>query len=173
MNVINPCLNDATITPNAQTNPAGYAYTGASPPADFTLTPFTIVPMFCIETFSCTTVAGTPDICSIGGVSTFDSATGAFQFATTDMATYVAGVYTLQITSTIGTVSNTVTFDLNLLDPCSTATITLSTSPFIDETENLGAFESTQSWDLTPLHTIDTQVDCGSYELEFYLNDGS
>ena len=63
--------------------------------------------------------------------------------------------------------------ELLLVDPCFTVDLQLELSPFIDETENLGAFESTQSWDLAPLHTIDTQVDCGSYELEFYLNDGS
>ena len=88
------------------------------------------------------------------------------------MVTYVPGVYTLEITSTIGSVSNVVTFDLTLVDPCNSATITLAASPFVDETDVLGAVETTQSWDLTPLHSIDTLVDCGSYELDFYLNDG-
>lgn len=89
------------------------------------------------------------------------------------MATYAAGDYTLQITSTIGSVSDTATFDLTLLDPCSAATISLTPSPFVDETDDLGAAETTQSWDLATFHTIDTLVDCGSYELEFYINDGS
>lgn len=78
VNVIDPCLNDATISGNTQTNPADYSYTGITPSADFTLTPFTINPTFCMQTFSCLTLVGTPDICSIPGVSSFDAATGAF-----------------------------------------------------------------------------------------------
>lgn len=61
------------------------------------------------------------------------------------MVTYVAGVYTLQIKSKVGTVTNVVTFDLTLVDPCPTATISLNTSPFADETDILGAAETTQS----------------------------
>ena len=89
------------------------------------------------------------------------------------MATYVAGVYTIQITSTIGSVSNFVTFDLTLVDPCPTATITLNPSPFVDETDDLGAPETTQPWDLSAMGTLNTNVNCGAYEFEFYLNDGS
>ena len=77
VNVIDPCLNDATITPNAQTNPAAYSYTAFSPAATFTLNPFTIFPTFCVETFSCLTLVGT-EICSVPGVSTFDTTTGAY-----------------------------------------------------------------------------------------------
>lgn len=63
VNVINPCRNGATITPNSQTNPAAYAYTGSTPPAIFTLTPFTIDPSFCTQTFTCFTLIGTTGIC--------------------------------------------------------------------------------------------------------------
>ena len=55
------------------------------------------------------------------------------------MATYPDGVYEIQITSKIGTTSNVVTFDLTLVDPCPTATISLNTSPFVDEIDDLGA----------------------------------
>ena len=116
---------------------------------------------------------GQPEICSIPGISSFDAATGSFQFGTTDMVTYPDGVYKIEITSTISSESNVVTFDLTLVDPCPTATISLNSSPFGDETNDLGAAETTQSWDLASLHTIDTLVDCGTYELQFYLNDGS
>ena len=132
--MIDPCLDHATIAPNPQNNPPDYLYTGYSPAADFALSLFTVFPPICTQTFSCLTQAGSPDICSIPGVSTFDTATGAHQFGTTDIATYVPGVYTLQITSTIGSVTSAVTFDLTLVNPCPTATISLNSSPFIDET---------------------------------------
>ena len=76
--VIDPCLENATVAPNPQTNPPDYHYTASSPAADFTLTPFTIDPVFCIETFSCLTTVGPTDICTIVGVSTFSTTTGAF-----------------------------------------------------------------------------------------------
>lgn len=60
-----------------------------------------------------------------------------------------------------------------MVDPCPTATISLNPSPFVDETDDLGAAETTQPWNLATMQTIDTLVDCGAYNLEFYLNDGS
>ena len=75
--MIDPCLNDAVITPNAQTNPAAYSFTAFAPAATFTLNPFSIFPTFCVETLSCVTVVGS-EICSIAGVSTFDTATGDY-----------------------------------------------------------------------------------------------
>lgn len=62
---------------------------------------------------------------------------------------------------------------MTLVDPCPTASISLNPSPFLDETEDLGAAETTQSWDLASLYSLDTLVNCGSIELEFYLSDGS
>ena len=79
--LIDPCLNSATITATAQTNPADYAYTGASPLASFSLNPFTIFPSFCgVPTYSCLVIVGTPDICSITGTTTatFNTSTGSY-----------------------------------------------------------------------------------------------
>ena len=143
--LIDPCLNSATITATLQTNPTDYAYTGATPLASFSLNPFTISPSFCVPTYSCTIIVGTPDICSITGTSTasFSATTGKYQLSTTDIVTYVPGVYTFKITATVGSKTNFITFDLKLVDPCSTATITLKTSPFADESKVLGAAETT------------------------------
>ena len=52
-------------------------------------------------------------------------------------------------------------------------TISLSPSPFVDETDDLGTFETTQPWDITTMSTLTTNVNCGSFDLVFYLNDGS
>ena len=78
VNVIDVCLNNAVIMPSVQTNPPDYLYTAFAPPADFSLTPFTVFPPFCIETLSCATIVGPADLCSIPAVSTFDAVTGAF-----------------------------------------------------------------------------------------------
>ena len=59
------------------------------------------------------------------------------------MVAYVPGVYTLQIISTIGSVSSSVTLDLTLVNPCSEVNISLNPSPFFDETDILGTPEST------------------------------
>ena len=55
------------------------------------------------------------------------------------MAKYVPGTYRFKITATVGSKSNFITFDLKLVDPCSSATIILKTSPFTDESKVLGA----------------------------------
>ena len=123
--LIDPCLNSATIMATSQTNPADYAYTGDSPLASFSLNPFTISPLFCEPTYSCFVIAGSPDICSISGATTatFNTGTGSYQLSTTDMAAYVPGVYSFKITATVGSSTNVTTFDLELVDPCPTATI--------------------------------------------------
>ena len=128
-----------------QINPADYAYTGASPLSSFSLNPFTISPSFCVATYSCVVIAGFPDICSISGATTatFNTGTGSYQLSTTDMATYVPGVYKFKITATVGSTTSSITFDLKLVDPCPTATITLKTSSFVDEFNVLGAVETT------------------------------
>lgn len=146
VNLIDPCLDSASIIATAQTNPADYAYTGALPIASFSLNPFIISPSFCgVSTYSCSTIIGTPDICSVTGTTTatFNTATGSYELNSNDMATYVPGTYRLKITAKIGSKSNFITFDLKLVDPCSTATITLKSSPFVDETKILGASETT------------------------------
>ena len=118
--MIDPCLNSASITATTQTNPADYAYTAASPLASFSLNPFIISPSFCMPTYSCLVTVGTPDICLITGATTatFNTATGNYQLNSTDMLTYVPGIYTFKITATVGSISSFITFDLKLdIDP--------------------------------------------------------
>jgi len=172
--LIDPCLDSATIMATSQTNPLDYAYTGAAPFASFSLNPFTISPTFCVPTYSCLVIVGTPDICSITGSSaaSFSTLTGKYQLSTTDIATYVPGVYTFKITASVGSKTNFITFDLKLVDPCPTATITLKSSPFVDESKILGAAETTQAWNLSSMYAINTLVNCGSFDLQFYLIDG-
>lgn len=72
--VIDPCLDHAVLSPSPQTNPPEYSYIGST---DFTLNPFSVFPTICAQIFSCVTQVGSVDICSIPGVSTFDTATGS------------------------------------------------------------------------------------------------
>jgi len=104
VNLIDPCLDSATITVTAQANPADYAYTAASPLAFFSLNPFTILPSFCVPTYSCFVISGTPDICSVTGTTTatFNSSTGNYQLSTTEMDKYVPGIYRFKITAAVG-----------------------------------------------------------------------
>ena len=59
------------------------------------------------------------------------------------MAIYVPEVYRFKITAKVGSITNFITFDLKLVDPCSSAKITLKPSPFVDESKILGAAETT------------------------------
>ena len=86
--IIDPCLDHATLTPQSQTNPSTYYYTGDSPAAQFTLNPFEIEPEgFCTATYSCKVVSGPrTDLCTIDETGpeiakgVFDPVTGEYTF---------------------------------------------------------------------------------------------
>ena len=84
--------------------------------------------------------------------------------------------YTVTVTGTTGLVTSTSisqTFNLRVKNPCPSTIISLNPSPFVDETDFLGEPETIQTWDISTMNTLDTHVDCGSFDLVFYLNDGS
>lgn len=51
--IIDPCLDPQSVTATAQTDPAGYRYTGSNPSSSFTLTAFEVYPPICPITYSC------------------------------------------------------------------------------------------------------------------------
>ena len=115
-------------------------------------------------------------------VSVFDSDSRTFTFEyTPDLDPLVDRLalfkdYTVTVTGTTGLVTSTSisqTFNLRVKNPCPSTIISLSPSPFVDETDDLGAPETNQSWDISTMNTLDTHVNCGSFDLVFYLNDGS
>ena len=53
------------------------------------------------------------------------------------MANYPAGSYEIKITGTVGSQSDFITFVMELVDPCPTATISLNQSPITDDTYTL------------------------------------
>lgn len=83
VDVIDPCLNHAVLTPQGQLDPPSYLYTGDA--VTFTLTPFVIDPVgFCTPTYQCTETGGSRlDLCSFSdGITsaTFNSVTGNYVF---------------------------------------------------------------------------------------------
>jgi len=102
-----------------------YSYTGVSSKVEFTLSPFTVDPPACAVTYSCEVVAGPRlDICTVNDGSTqatSDPSSGDYSFESTDMANYPPGTYEIKVTGTVGTQSDSITFVMELVDPCPTA----------------------------------------------------
>ena len=115
IDVIDPCLNDAILTAQPQTNPVDYLYTGDSPMAQFTMNPFIINPVgFCIVQHSCAMVSGPSafDLCSINNGLTngfFDPVTGNWSFESFDQKEVILpGTYTMEISGKVGSTIKTV-----------------------------------------------------------------
>ena len=143
LNFIDPCLSPFSFSTTAQTNPSAYGYDDVN--LDFVLTEFSITPSVCEITYACTQVSrvdGTAsdlacDDFNLDG--TFDSSgtDGELKFNTTpSQQDYIdqnvaPGAYTIQITGTATTSSQTkvVSITLTLTDLCSQPTLSLPTSP--------------------------------------------
>ena len=65
------------------------------------------------------------------------------------------------------------TVNLVLTDPCPTSTLTLSATPFVDSTYVLRDPSQAQSWVDLNLYTVDTLVDCGPIQVEFFNDDAT
>ena len=77
------------------------------------------------------------------------------------MANYPAGTYEFRITGTVGTLSDSISFTVNFVDPCLTAEITLLSSTLSDDSYVLRAEKQPHSWKYSDIFTIATTVDCG------------
>ena len=88
----------------------------------FTMTPFQVEPPICTFTYSCAMTAGDRlDLCSIVDGDTqgvFDPINGNYEFFSIDMANYIPGQYTFEITGTVGDKSASSTFVMTLVNPC-------------------------------------------------------
>ena len=139
-----PCPDPESVMMTLQTSPAAYYYTAQTPKMQFTMTPFVVSPPICSFTYTCSVTAGSRlDLCAIADGSThgvFDPITGNYQFYSIDMAKYLPGQYTFEITGTVGTKSAFATFVMTLVDPCPTTTLTIiQPDPFADKTYILRA----------------------------------
>ena len=85
MEVIDPCINHVTVTPQLQTIDTlpTYYYTGDTPSAQFTMVAFAIDPDFCTPVHSCDMISGARlDLCSIAESETsgtFNAASGDYE----------------------------------------------------------------------------------------------
>ena len=128
-----------SISVPAQTDPSDYLYTLNSPAASFVMVPFVVNPSSCSIVYSCAVTSGPRSgLCSISDgstIGTFASSTGDYSFESYDVPNYPEGPYVFQITGTTGSnldVTDTTTFTLNLINPCTSATLSLNPTPFTD-----------------------------------------
>jgi len=65
-------------------------------------------------------------------------------------------------------------FIVELLDPCASATIKVSTSPFTDQTYLIGDPEIRQTWTNAALATLSISAQCGDFAIKrFYTKAGT
>ena len=84
------------------------------------------------------------------------------------MATYPPGSYIFTLTGKIGDQTTYATFNLMFQNPCVFTTVTIiKPSTFGDGEYILRDPSFGYAWDLTTIATIDTQVDCGSFDVAF------
>ena len=175
--VLNSCNNPFSLVASPASNPPDYLYTGNTPALTFVTPPFVVEPSVCTVTYSCTILSGPrDDICSIiegSTVADFESIDGSYSFDSIDMASFPAGTYTMQITGTVGSSSDTLTIDLVLVDPCPSVALNLQSSPFQDNVYVLRDPQHEQVYVKSDLISPDTQVDCGATVIEFFIDDAS
>ena len=114
-------------------NPNPYYYTGVIDQVVFTLVPFTSQPSKCSIFYSCALVDGpitNVDLCNTynPGVTagTFDALTGSYTFQTIDIVSHPPGIYTFEVTGKVGNKSASITFTVEMIDPCPDAVISLT-----------------------------------------------
>ena len=89
------------------------------------------------------------DMCSVVDGETraiFDPVFGNYEFYSIDMQSFPVGTYEFKITGTVGSKSDFITFKMILVDPCLTATMTLSQRPIEDAEYVLRDPMQVQSW---------------------------
>ena len=127
--VTDPCSEPFGITATSQMFVEPYLFTGDSPSLDFLMNPFETDPPSCPVTYSCEMMLGASfDLCQVideDTVGSFDTATGNYQLKSTDIENFAEGHYELEITGALGPLTDSITIEIELVNPCPTATITL------------------------------------------------
>ena len=127
-----PCVDAAKVSLVTQSQTNGdYFYDGSD--YTFVLNPPTVTPSFCEVTYTCSLTADSPrtDLCNLsaaGASGIFDAATGGYVFSANDRDVVPTGIYTFEITASVGSGTKTAksTFLLNLKDLCASAVLTLT-----------------------------------------------
>ena len=87
------------------------------------------------------------------------------------MVSYPPGIYTFEVTGTVGDKSDSTTFTMELVDPCQTVELVLNQSPIVNKNYVLRDPQISQSWQTSQLFFADTLVDCGPISLDFYYDN--
>ena len=135
-------------------------------------------PEDCAMTFECEFIDGprnNEDLCSLGGVSYFDSGYGDWYFDSTDKEEWPPGEYVFIITGILGNKSDEFELIFNLVDPCSEAEFTILASPFSGEVYELGDPEIVQPWTDSDLYSVTVPYGdsdaCGLILVDFFDYD--
>ena len=142
----------------------------------FQMNPFIANPGICTPVYSCNMVLGPRlDLCAKADGTTqgvFSVITGNYEFYSSDMANYPPGDYTFEVTATLGSISNKITFVMTLVDPCPTTTLTIN-SPFVPKLYTLRDPQIDQSWNINSIVSKATAVDCGPLAVDFFNDDAT
>lgn len=144
-------------------------------PSTFNQPPTVITPGTCTSyaVYTCTYISGpysgSLDLCN--GVSyngayyvtiSFDVTTGVWIFDTDDTTTFVPGVYTFEITVTIGSTVQTVQFSLTIIGHCDVPTLTIVQQPISMTYYHLGEASMTVwQYNLQTIVSSTVLVPCG------------
>lgn len=107
--------------------------------------------------------------------SNFDITDGSFTFTSTDKEKFPPGNYELQVTSTIGTSSVTVSYYLTILNTCETATLSDGVNPFLNGPFQYVVILDPQlpiAYDMDTIVTSSEPINCGPLHLTFYESQG-
>lgn len=178
---VDPCPTPESVVGATQTDPDIYYYTGSSPKASFTLTPFVVDPPICTDvTYTCAMISqpngNTFDLCNYNdgaAIGTFDSLTGNYEFSSETKDIIVVGLYVFEITATVGDTSASIQFTLNMGDPCGGVTLVQTSDPFIDQTYTLRDPNLDQIFQFSTFVQISTNVDCGEFGISFFYDDAA
>ena len=128
----------------------------------------------CSVTYECISIAGAdPDVaCDNLDLVSFDPLYGNLLLTTNDVVKYSPGSYTVTIRATTGSlvpITTDIFLPLDLVNPCTTATLeNLLTMPFLDTEYVLGSEPITQGpYLIQESITIDTYAKCGPIVVEF------
>ena len=101
---------------------------------------------------------------------TFVPQTGEFRFRSTDLDLHPPGIYTFEISGTVGSVTAIGTWSLTLQGPCDQpgAFDLKSPGPFSDTTYFLRDNQLSLPWTIDQLVEVNVVVDCGAFTVEFF-----
>lgn len=163
--IFDPCDRPASLTDPGQDQSQKYSYTPGG--LSFSVKPFVLVPPVCDITYECVS-----DTCLTSAVRFTEN--GRLSFDTFDTVAYPPGEIEFTIRASAGNLvqlMELMTIKITLIDPCSTiGTSFKSQFPIEDIRYVLGRSEIAQPFD--ELFRLDTRVDCGTINFEFFYADG-